>query len=133
MNKLIKTITADRLSYEFLHSLNGIIGLTERELQILAQFLELSINKPKGSKRSVDCTENRRIVMKSMGITRDNLSRYIKIYKDKGLLKLNKELNIWEFNTAIIPIAVGGKTVQITLILKIEEDDKMDKKPIKEL
>jgi hypothetical protein len=127
MNKLIKTITADKLSYEFLHSLNGIIGLTERELQILALFLDLSTNKQKGQKKSVDCTENRKAIMSSTGVTRDNLSRYIKIYKNRGLFKLNKDTKCWEFNNAIIPIVIGGKTVQITLILKINENDGSDK------
>lgn len=124
MNKLIKTVSADRLNYEFLHSLNGIIGLTERELQIFSRMLDLYISDQKSKRvRSVDCTEHRRSIIKELSISRENLSRYIQGYKKKGLIRTDKETGVNTINNAVVPIIIGGKTVQITMILKVNDYD----------
>jgi hypothetical protein len=122
MNKLIKTVSSEKLNYEFLHSLNGIIGLTERELHLLSLFLDLPPSRSKSDKESIDSSGNRKLVMSRTGITKDNLSRYIKLYKQKGLFIKDRNSECYIINPAIIPILIGGKTVQITMILKINED-----------
>lgn len=125
MNKLIKTIPQDKLSYEFLHSLNGIIGLTVRELEILSRFLDLHMSaiKNKTTKKAVDCTEHRRKIINEFRVSKENLSRYIKTYKEKQLFVKDRINNVTTFNSAIVPILIGGKTVQITMILKINENE----------
>lgn len=127
MNKLIKTIPSDKLSYEFLHSLNGIIGLTGRELQVLARFLDLYLqsSKNKLQRKSVDCAEHRKLIMSTFGVSKENLSRYIKGYREKSLLMKDKLTNKTTFNPAIVPIIIGGKTVQITMILKINDNEQI--------
>ena len=35
MNKLVKTVDKDKLTQEYLKTLNGILGLTDRELELL--------------------------------------------------------------------------------------------------
>ena len=41
MNKLVKTVNSDNLNYEFLKSLNGILKLTDRELELLTKLIEI--------------------------------------------------------------------------------------------
>ena len=53
MNKLVKTVSNSNLYYEFLQSLNGILKLTDRELELFATLLKFDVeyidvpNKPK--------------------------------------------------------------------------------------
>lgn len=120
MNKFIKTVNEDRVPYEFLHSLNGIIGLTERQMQIFAALIKLRLEDLKNKKGELrlDRTENRNELVNKEGISRPNLSKYIDVYLNKGLLV--KNANGWLFiSKALMPEIIGGKTVQISLILKI--------------
>ena len=47
MNKLVKSVSKADLNTEFLKSLNGILDLTDRELELLATFIAIDINTPK--------------------------------------------------------------------------------------
>lgn len=118
MNKLVKTVDKKDLNYEFLKTLNGILGLTERELELLAKIIELDINydPAQGCKNVVNAT-NRKLIKKELGITPDNLSRYITKFKEKGLLvkgKIDDELYV---NKILIPELVKDR-VQLTIIIK---------------
>ena len=44
MNKLVKTVNKGNLYYEYLNALNGILQLTNRELELLTKFVELDVN-----------------------------------------------------------------------------------------
>ena len=123
MNKFIKTIPADKVGYEFLHSLNGLLGVTSRELELLSLFLDMHLLNVKTRKWriAVDSTDNRKRLMAVTGITKDNLCRYIKSFKTKKIFV--RDDGILSFNKALIPIVIGGKTVQITMILKIKDDE----------
>lgn len=83
MNKLVKTVSKTELLVEFLKSLNGILDLTDRELELLACFVELDVNTPKlpNITKNVISTENRKYIKRTLGITPDNLSRYITKFK----------------------------------------------------
>ena len=52
MNKLVKTVPRQRLYKEFLMSLNGILGLTNRELELLTLLVDIDVNTPKSSTES---------------------------------------------------------------------------------
>jgi len=123
MNKLIKTISRNKIGYEFLRSLNGLLGLTDRELELLSVFLDVHLEGTYKNKNnnSIDSPETRRMVINNLGITKDNLSRYIKMFRDKGIfIRQSKTTKI---NNALIPIIIGGKVVQITMILKINDNE----------
>lgn len=83
MNKLVKTVSKTELLVEFLKSLNGILNLTDRELELLTCFVELDVNTPKlpNITKNVISTENRKYIKRTLGITPDNLSRYITKFK----------------------------------------------------
>jgi hypothetical protein len=83
MNKLVKAVPKTDLLKEFLKSLNGILNLTDRELELLTTFVELDVNTPKlpNIHKNVISTENRKYIKRTLGITPDNLSRYIAKFK----------------------------------------------------
>lgn len=122
MNKLVKTVPNTDLYIEFLKSLNGILGLTEREIELMAVFIKLDIEYPKlpGLNKNVANTINRKYIINSMHITRDNLSRYIKRFREKGLLVAGKAEDELMVNKILIPEIIADR-VQITIILKINK------------
>lgn len=122
MNKLVKTVSKDQLNYAFLKSLNGILNLTDRELELLTKLVELDVNfdPSTGESKNVASTANRKLIKKELGITPDNLSRYLTKFKAEGLLlngKVDDELVV---NKILIPELIKDR-VQITIILKTNE------------
>jgi len=86
-------------TYKYLQIWNGIYNLTEKELKILALFIDIN----KELKAANLCTpKSKKLVAKKVGFTDYNtLNNYIKKFKDKGVLlkqkrnyRLNKLLNI---------------------------------------
>lgn len=124
MNKLVKSVSKTDLLMEFLRSLNGILDLTDRELELLAAFIELDVNTPKlpNINKNVISTENRKYIKRTLGITPDNLSRYIAKFKSLGILQKGRAEDEVFVNKALIPEIIGDR-VQITVILKIKKDE----------
>lgn len=121
MNKLVKTVTNDSLIREFLQSLNGILGLTERELQLLTELIKIDLSYVPDSlsSKNVISTKNRKDIIAKLGVTKDNLSRYIRSFKEKGILKLGPAEDEVSVNTVLIPNIIGDR-VQITIVLKVK-------------
>ncbi len=124
MNKLVKSVNKADLYAEFLKSLNGILDLTDRELELLGTFIQIDINTPKlpNISKNVISTENRKYIRKTLGITPDNLSRYITKFKNQGILVKGKIEDEVMVNKALIPEIIGDR-VQITIILKVNKED----------
>lgn len=120
MNKLVKTVTKDTLIYEFLKSLNGILDITDRELELLSKLVELNMkyDPTSGESKNVCSTKNRKVIKQELGITPDNLSRYITKFKEKGILVKGKADDELFVNKALIPEIIKDR-VQLTLIFKI--------------
>lgn len=124
MNKLVKSVSKSDLIMEFLKGLNGVLDLTARELELLATFVELDINTPKlpNIHKNVVSTENRKYIKSTLGITPDNLSRYIARFKAQGILIKGKAEDEVYVNKALIPEIIGDR-VQITIILRVNKDE----------
>lgn len=124
MNKLVKGVSKTDLYNEFLKSLNGILDLTDRELQLLSTFIQLDINTPKlpSISKNVISTENRKYIRKTLGITPDNLSRYITKFKNQGILVKGRVEDEVMVNKALIPEVIGDR-VQITIVLRLNKDE----------
>lgn len=121
MNKLVKTVTNDTLILEFLKSLNGILNVTDREMELLAKLVELDMNYNPAldESKNVCSTKNRKLIKQELGITPDNLSRYISRFKNKGILVKGKADDEMYVNKALIPEIIKDR-VQLTLIFKIQ-------------
>lgn len=124
MNKLVKGVSKTDLYNEFLKSLNGILDLTDRELQLLSTFIQLDINTPKlpNISKNVISTENRKYIRKTLGITPDNLSRYITKFKNQGILVKGRVEDEVMVNKALIPEVIGDR-VQIIIVLRLNKDE----------
>lgn len=124
MNKLVKGVSKTDLYNEFLKSLNGILNLTDRELELLATFIQIDINTPKlpNISKNVISTENRKYIRKMLGITPDNLSRYITKFKNQGILVKGRVEDEVMVNKALIPEVIGDR-VQITIVLRLNKDE----------
>lgn len=122
MNKLVKSVSNSNLYYEFLQSLNGILKLTDRELELFAILLKFDVeyvkvpNKPK----NIANTANRKWIIENLGITRDNLSRYLKKFRDEGFIVRGRTEGELYVARALIPVIISDR-VQITIILKVDE------------
>ena len=123
MNKLVKTVDKDDLNYAFLDSLNGILKLSKRELQLLTKLIQIDLAHDydeEGSKNVIS-TENRKLIHKELGFAYDNLSRYLKKFKKKSLLLINSTNDGWIINPILIPEVVRDR-VQVTIIIKVKEE-----------
>jgi hypothetical protein len=120
MNKLVKTVNKDDLITEFLTSLNGILRLTDRELELMAELIRLDINYNKlpNEHKNIANGQNRKHIIQTLGITKDNLSRYIKAFKEKGILIAGPAEDELSVNKALIPEIIGDR-VQVTIIIRI--------------
>ena len=122
MNKLVKSVSNSNLYYEFLQSLNGILKLTDRELELFAILLKFDVeyvkvpNKPK----NIANTANRKWIIENLGITRDNLSRYLKKFRDEGFIVRGRTEGELYVARALIPVIINDR-VQVTIILKVDE------------
>lgn len=125
MNKLVKQISKNELYTEFLKSLNGIIDLPKRELQLLTLLVRLQM-EPQLSNNDPDngviSGTNRKYIEKELNITQDNQSRYFKKFKELGYLVQGKIDRQWLINEALIPQVIKDR-VQLTIILRIKDEE----------
>ena len=125
MNKFIKTVRESDVCYEFLRGLNGLMGLTNRELEVFSALVSLRMLdiKDKNLRLPVDRTDNRKILMSTLNIGKDNISKYVKTFIEKGLLirAKNGKISILE---SLIPDIIGGKVIQTSIIIKIQDNAK---------
>lgn len=123
MNKLVKQVKKEDLYSEFLKTLNGIIDLPKRELQLLTLLVKLQM-EPQLSNNDLESgvisAVNRKYIEKETGITQDNQSRYYKKFKDLGYLVKGKIDRQWLVNQILLPQVIKDR-VQITIVLRIEE------------
>ena len=93
MKKRKITVNIDS-TYKYLQLWNGIFNLTDKELSILASFIDTNIIKEDNNICSVS---NKKSVAKIMKIKDYNtLNNYVKKFKDKGALIISN--NVYKLN-----------------------------------
>jgi len=100
-------------TYKYLQLWNGIFNLTNTELSILAQFIDVQID----TKNSNLCSNsNKKRVASILDIKDPNtLNNYIKKYKDKhAIIKQDK---VYRLNSLLNP---NTDIVEITIIRDVE-------------
>ena len=112
MNKLVKTVSNEELIPEFLQALNGILRLTDRELELMATLIKMDMEyvKEPNTNKNVANRYNRKYIIENLGITKDNLSRYIKSFKEKGILIAGPAEDELSVNKALIPVVRDRNT-----------------------
>jgi DNA-binding MarR family transcriptional regulator len=122
MNKLVKSVPRRKIYFEYLQSLNGILNLSYRELEVMAKLVEVDVNtvvKPGDSKNVIN-TQVRKTLMKELGFTPDNLCRLISKLKKMGYIKQGFAEDEWEVNKILIPEIISDR-VQISIVLKVDD------------
>lgn len=123
MNKLVKTVPRKKVYFEFLQTLNGILNLSVRELELLAKLVEIDVNmeiKP-GDSKNIISSKMRKKLMKELNFTPDNLCRMLTKLKKKGYICRGFAEDEWEVNKALIPDLISDKIVQINILLKVDD------------
>lgn len=125
MNKFIKSVKRSKLYQEYIRSINGLLNLTEKEILMLTEIIQLDVSYVKltGIPKNVVNTVNRRYLISKLGISKENLSRMIRILKNKQLLIANSDSGEIIVNRALIPDIINDR-IQVTMIIKIDKNDK---------
>lgn len=73
-------------TYQFLQVFNGILELTDKELEVLSNFIDLSTTV------NLCSSENKKLVAQKLNIENPNtLNIYVKRLKDKGAIQKTKD------------------------------------------
>lgn len=125
MNKFIKSVKRSKLYQEYIRSINGLLNLTEKEILVLTEIIQLDVSYVKltGIPKNVVNTVNRRYLISKLCISKENLSRMIRILKNKQLLIANSDSGEIIVNRALIPDIINDR-IQVTMIIKIDKNDK---------
>ena len=124
MNKLVKTIDKNDLILEYINAINGPLKLTEREKSLICVFIKADIDYDKNpvGHKNVANKDVRKWITANLGVTKDDLSRYIKSFRERGMLKVGPAEDELRVNRILVPDLVGDR-VQLTIILKLKQDD----------
>ena len=120
MIQLGKELVREEFSHNYVTVLNGVIGLTPKELEVLSYMLNKYYEaKERGDKPNILETEARKILVKETGIQNANLNKYLNIYLDKKLVYKLEDGTI-EFNSAVFPPNRTTTHLQFSLFIKEE-------------
>jgi len=123
--KLQKKVNKSNFYIDFVNILNGVLQLSGREAEVFSHILEFSDN---GFKDNINHKTIRTLIVKDMGISEANLSRYLNTLKVKGLI-VKGDNNKWIINDNIIPVFIND-SVEINFTLNIQEDDTIETRKI---
>lgn len=125
MNKLVKTVPRRKVYFEYLQALNGILNLSYRELEVMAKLVEVDVNMVvnPGDSKNVINTQVRKMLMRELGFTPDNLCRLISKLKKMGYIKQGFAEDEWVVNKILIPDVIANR-VQINIVLKVDDSEK---------
>lgn len=122
MNKFVKNIKQSDIYKEYLNSLNGILRLTPRELDILAKIVEYNPNATDQTEfANVVSLQIRRKLIKELRVNKSNLSKFISNFIDKKILIKDSITGGVHINKALSPI-IDNDTVTIQMIIKLNDD-----------
>lgn len=80
-------------------------------MELMAFIIDIHITTSKlpSYSRNIISPENRKYITATLGISKDNLSRYISRFKEKGLILKGKADDEWYVNPIIIPEIIGDR------------------------
>ena len=118
-----KKVQKKKLYSEFVKVLNGLLGLSARESEVLSLLMSIDANwRPViGSdkeKKNVLSTDNRKALMEETLISKNNLTKYLNVLKNKGLILGDSVLGYY-INPMFMPKEISG-IVEIVFTLDIE-------------
>jgi len=121
-----KIIKRKNLYRQFLELANPLLGLTNRELEVLTILLQIQMEqKPMfGHKYDILNAQNRKFVMNETRVNKVNLSKYISRMKKLGIVLKDQDGHY--INNMFIPELKDNK-VEILYLLEIEKENEINK------
>ena len=122
MNEFGKNIKSENLYAEYARILNGLLQLSDREAELFALLLMVDYEwEPKlGEPKNILSTDTRRAIMKETLINKNNLSKYIGVLREKGVLV--KTENGYEIREMFVPKLIGG-LLEVVFALDTRDKD----------
>ena len=121
MNLLKKKVSKANLFAEYAKILNGVLELSPRELEVFSFLLFKDSETDTGlfnyKDRNINIKPIRKELIHNLKITEANLSRYLRVLKDKGLIVRGQ--TGWVINDLIRPV-VKDKVFELKFILEVE-------------
>jgi len=115
MNQFKKIVNQRYSLYnEFVKQINGILGLTPKQVLVLSKIMELSESTP--NNRKLLDKENRSEIIEVCQIDECNLSTYLTLFKSKKII-VGLPGNNWIVNPTIFPVIDNN---EIKLIFNIK-------------
>lgn len=90
---------------EYAKLLNGYLQLTDRELQFFSYLLrfEIEYNSDFNPIKNILSRENRKYIMQETYISKNNLSKYASVLRDKSILRFLEDGKSYEVNPMLVP------------------------------
>lgn len=114
-----KEVESGEFFKTYLTVINGILHLTEKEIEVLAEFMLLQSDDTTLVKSPLLFgAKNRAIVRKQLGMSQYNLNNYIKSLKDKRILLENEDVL---YINPPLSVLRDGDSVKIEVNLNISD------------
>ena len=121
MNQYEKRVKKNKLYKEFVDILNGKLQLSHRELELLTFLVKAETEwqpRIEGEEKNILSTDSRRLVMKETMINKSNLSKYLNVLREKGILTHDGKK--FELNPILIP-NIDKNKITVVFDIIIEE------------
>ena len=121
--KFVKSSSPNKIFLDYIKSINGILELTYREMEILAVLMreDFLIPLDMEPKNIADKFIRKRII-KENNITKENLSRFISKFKRKGILI--SDFDDLYVNQRLMPRLINNQIEISTIINLISDNEK---------
>lgn len=121
--KFVKSSSPNKIFLDYIKSINGILELTYREMEILAVLMREDFLMPLDiePKNIADKFIRKRII-KENNITKENLSRFISKFKKKGILI--SDFDDLYVNPRLMPRLINNQIEISTIINLISDNEK---------
>lgn len=121
MIKFNASIPRKKILRTYLDVINGILKLTERERDVLTILFELDLYWKSDKPKNIVSMNSRRYVMQNTFINKNNLSKYISKFKNKGII-IEREYKKWIVDPNILPSTlITEGNIEIKFNLKTDE------------
>jgi hypothetical protein len=117
MNSFGKVVRHNRLNYEFLKAVNGVLGFTEREIRVATKFLELNSRHTELVKKLI-----RKEILSEGLVNASALTFIVKKFYKVGFLVSGPRNGVMKINPSLVPNVIDSQ-VQIYTVLKIKDNE----------
>jgi hypothetical protein len=124
MKNFRKKVPIKKLFSEYVKIMNGIFGLSKREAEVYSFIVRLDSEwRPISEKdyKNILSTSNRRLIIRECNINKTNLSRFITVLRDKGLVVINQDGG-YEVPSSIA-IDLRNKITEVVFTLEVLENE----------